>query len=258
MLWNPLGFTPSSDRLDDRFDGHLAHSGGELHDGRADRSIGDAAHARATAVDRSHQNVALGLLDREEGALRRRLVDRVDHIDVRMRGQQVFHCGLAGFRVAHGEGGAGDLRIALGDAEALQEAVVASLRRLVREVIVEHRDMRGFRAHGRLGPLANEDARLQVVGLVSGVGRGHRGERSVRRHDDDARIARFLHDRHKRGRVGWIERDAFDAAVDHVLDRADLRRRVAGGVGFGGHDVEPMLPVPCRRRIFRACRRTDW
>ena len=40
-----------SDRLDDRFDGHLAHSGGELHDGGADRSIGDAAHARATAVD---------------------------------------------------------------------------------------------------------------------------------------------------------------------------------------------------------------
>src|SRR3984893_18208070 len=101
--------------------------------------------------------------------------------------------------------------------------------------------MRGFRAHGRLGPLANEDARLQVVGLVSGVGRGHRGERSVRRHDDDASIARFLHDRHKRGRVGRIERDAFHAAVDHVLDRGDLRRRVAGGVGFGGHDVEPIL-----------------
>src|ERR1700731_2252074 len=31
------------------------------------------------------------------------------------------------------------------------------------------------------------------------------------------------------------------AAVDHVLDRGDLRRRVAGGVGFGGHDVEPIL-----------------
>src|ERR1700751_3639949 len=39
------------DRLDDRFDGQLAHSGGELHDGPTDRSISDAAHARATAVD---------------------------------------------------------------------------------------------------------------------------------------------------------------------------------------------------------------
>jgi len=57
-----------------------------LHDSRADRAVGDAVEAGVAAVDRGDEHIALGFLDREVGALRRRLVDRAEDVDVRMGG----------------------------------------------------------------------------------------------------------------------------------------------------------------------------
>jgi hypothetical protein len=84
-------------------DRHLTHSVRKLHDGSADRAVGDAADARTATVNRGDENVALGLLDREVVALRRGLVDRVENVDVRMSREKVFHRCLARLRVAHVE-----------------------------------------------------------------------------------------------------------------------------------------------------------
>ena len=55
------------------------------------------------------------------------LVDRVDDVDARVLLQQRLHRRLALGLIALGGRGADDLRVALLDAEALQEAVVAEL-----------------------------------------------------------------------------------------------------------------------------------
>ena len=56
-----------------------------------------------------------------------RLVDRVDDVDARVLLQQLLHRRLTLGAVAQGVGRADDLRVAVLDPEALEEAVVAEL-----------------------------------------------------------------------------------------------------------------------------------
>src|SRR2546430_3159695 len=64
--------------------------------GRADDAGLDILHARAAAVDRDHEHAAVGLARRLKGLVgagRRRLVDRVDHVDARVLLQEGLHAG---------------------------------------------------------------------------------------------------------------------------------------------------------------------
>ena len=103
---------------------------------RADDAGLDVAHARAAAVNRHDQHLLLLAdgLQRLVGAGSGRFVDRVDHVDVRVVLEKVFHGLAAAFRIAVGDVMADDARIIFVadhvgvlhvDAEALHEALVA-------------------------------------------------------------------------------------------------------------------------------------
>jgi hypothetical protein len=81
--------------------------------GGADHAVGDVLNAGAAAVDRDDQHVVLAAdrLERLIGAGGGRLVDRVDHVDHRVLGQQVLHRPAAAFLVAGGHVVADDARI---------------------------------------------------------------------------------------------------------------------------------------------------
>src|SRR5437870_3897259 len=81
--------------------------------------------AGAAAVDRGHDHAALVRgLERRPGALGGRLVDGVDHVDIRVLGQALLHRGLAAGHRALGRELAGDLVAA---AAALLALVLAGL-----------------------------------------------------------------------------------------------------------------------------------
>ena len=114
--------------LGHRIDAHRRHLVGELHHRGGNDPGLDVAHAGAAAVDRGQDHV-LFLAERFQRLIatgRRRLVDGVDDVDVAILGEQVLHADLALVLRAVGDGGAGDGRIAFGNAEALQEAIEAS------------------------------------------------------------------------------------------------------------------------------------
>ena len=86
-----------------------------------------------------------------------------------------------------------------------------------------------------LRPLADQLARLEVVGGDIGVGGGHGIERRVEGDDDDAGVARLLDGRHDGGRVARHQQDALGARRHQLLDRGDLAVVVAvelAGVGL--------------------------
>ncbi len=131
-------------------------------------------------------------LQRRIAAVGRRLVDRIDDVDLVGLLQDVLHRLAAALGRALRDVGADDLRavalrVVLGildrDAEAGEEAVVALVvdRRLVGGE-VEGGDLGGLRlvAERRLRPLADQLARLEVVGADIGVGGVGRIERQCR------------------------------------------------------------------------------
>src|SRR5205807_3438830 len=85
------------------------------------------AHAAAVHGDDQHTLVLAGRLERLVRAGRGGLVDGVDEVDVRCLLQAVLHRGLSLGLVAARVLAAEDLRVALLDAVALEEAVVSQL-----------------------------------------------------------------------------------------------------------------------------------
>ena len=107
------------------------------------------------------------------GAGRSRFVDGVDEVDVGVLAQAVLHGGLALGLVAVGVLAADHLRggdqvrrvrVGLGQAHALQEAVVALRADGDAGLQIEGGDDGLLAAHGGLGPLADQQAGVEVVG----------------------------------------------------------------------------------------------
>src|SRR4051812_21577 len=112
------------DRVDDRLHALGGHLERVLLRGRGDLALLHRLHAGAAAVDRDEQRGLAGLVQRVPRAEPRRLIDRVDEVDVRVLLQAVLHRGLALGQVALGVLRADDLLRVLRDAEAGEEAVV--------------------------------------------------------------------------------------------------------------------------------------
>src|SRR5215210_3221304 len=196
--------------------------------GRVDDAGLDAPLDRVTAAVDGHEDEVLrvlaGRLERGRATEARGLVDRVDDVDALVLLEQVLHRSLALGRVAQRRRGAHDLRVALLDAEALQEAVVAELPDGDAGGEVEHRDLRrdAHLLRLRRGVLADQLARLEVVRREQRVGGVLRLGRRVERDHDDAGVARLL-DRGDDGlRVGGDVQDDLGALRRHVLHRRDL------------------------------------
>src|SRR5207237_10734392 len=101
----------------------------------------------------------------------RRLVDGVDHVDARILGQAVLHRRLALRLVSTTVGDADDLRVAVADAVALEEAIVAELAdraswRLIAPADLDPRLAR----HGDLGVLGDQLAGRPIAGGEQRVG----------------------------------------------------------------------------------------
>ena len=120
-------------------------------------------------------------LERLIGAGGSRLVDGVDHVDLRRLLQAVLHRGLALRLIALGILAANDTGVALLDAEALQESIVAQLAYRNAGRQVQGCDLGGLAGHRRLGILADQDAGLEVVGREQRIGRALRLVRGVQR-----------------------------------------------------------------------------
>src|SRR5947207_3356677 len=115
--------------LDARIHAHGGHLERVLLGGRGEVAGLHVLHAHAAAVHRDDED-ALVLASRLEclvGARRRGLVDGVDHVDVGGLLQAVLHRGLPLRLIAAGVLAADDLRVALLDAIALEETVMAKL-----------------------------------------------------------------------------------------------------------------------------------
>src|SRR6266446_393881 len=147
----------------DAHDGHLERV---LLRGRGEVAGLHVLHAHAAAVHR-HDQDALGLAGRLERLIRARrrgLVDGVDDVDVGGLLQAVLHRGLPLRLIAAGVLAADDLRIAFLDAVALEEAIVAKLADGDAGSQIESGDLGRLAGHGGLRVLADEHARLEVVG----------------------------------------------------------------------------------------------
>ena len=85
-----------------------------------------------------------------------------------------------------------------------------------------------------LGPLADQEAGVEVVGGEQRVDRGLRVGGRVERDDDDALVAGLLDARDDGLGVARGDEDALGPGVDHVLEGRDLARVVAVlGAGAG-------------------------
>ena len=175
--------------------------------------------------------------ERRIAAISRRLVDRVDEVDVVGLLKDVLHRLAAAFRRALGHVGADDLR-------AVAHRVV--LRILDRDAEAGRgshcgADSRRWAGWGRdrawrswrlglvaeraLRPLADQFAGLEVVGGEIGVGgrrSGSSGVSSVMTRMPALRA--FFDRRHDRGRIARHEQDALGAGGDQLLDRPRPRR----------------------------------
>src|SRR3954454_4147620 len=179
--------------VDDRLHTLAGHLQRVLLRGRRDLARLHRLNAGAAAVDGDQQRCLARLVQRVVGAETRRLVDRVDEVDVRVLLQAVLHCRLALGEVALRVLAAHDLGRVLRDPEAAEEAVVAQVADGDAGVEVHHRDDRLLALHRLLRVLADQLAGGEVVGRVQRVGRVLRLQRRVQRDDLDALIARLLH-----------------------------------------------------------------
>src|SRR5207237_1147081 len=119
-------FVTSFREIHHRVNTELRHLQRVLLRGRGDLAVLDRLHTGAAAVDRDDEDVALlaAGLDRGVGAERRRLVDRVDEVDVRVLLEAGLHRRLALGLVAQRVLLAHDARVVVLDAEPGREAVV--------------------------------------------------------------------------------------------------------------------------------------
>src|SRR3954454_11110556 len=234
-------------RRRDRLDALRGHVLRVLLRRRVDHARLDPALDRVAAAVDGHEDEVLrvlaGRLQRVGAAEARGLVDGVDDVDAGILLEERLHGGLALGRLTERVGGADDLRVALLDPEALEEAVVAKHA---------DRDAGGEVQHGDLGRdaellrlrlrvLADELARLEVVRRVERVDRALRLRRRVQGDHGHARVARLLDRRHDRLRVGGHDEDALGALRRHVLERGDLARVVRVELPGRGDQVDVVL-----------------
>ncbi|MCY1296667.1 hypothetical protein D9M70_460650 [compost metagenome] len=220
--------------------------------GGADDTFSDRLDARATAVDRDDQHVLLLAdgLQRLIGANGGRLVDGVDHVDVGILLQKVFHRLAATFFVAVGDVVADDARIIFVadlvrilrvDAEAHHEALVAQdVDRRLRRRQIEEADLGGLGTvtHGGSGPLADELAGNQVVSGEGRIGSRCRIERRIERDHQKTGFLRLLDLIDDRLGVGGGDQDALGAIGDAGFDCSHLAVVVAvdlAGIGLQRH-----------------------
>ena len=85
----------------------------------------------------------------------------------------------------------------------------------------------GLVAEGPLRPLADQFARLEIVGGEIGVGGVDGVERRVEGDDENAGLAGFFDGRDDRGRVARHDQDALGAGGDQLLDGRNLTVIVA-------------------------------
>ncbi len=161
--------------------------------------------------------------------------------------RKVLHGAAAAFLVARGHVVADNagivlvapaVRILHVDAEAGEEALVAQhADRRLADGEIEHGDLRvgcGI-AQGRLRPLADQLARLEVVGGERRVGRVDRLQGRVEGDHQDAGIARLLDAVDDRLGVGGGDQDSLGAVGDAGLDGRHLALVVAvdlAGIGL--------------------------
>src|SRR4030095_16714716 len=176
-------------RLPDRFDECRAGRASELRHlhrvllrGRRDRAGTDVANPLAAAIHRHEHDTLLlsGGLECLVRAGRRGLVDGVDDVDVGVLLEAVLHARLAARLIAVAVGHAYDfgwtaervdLGVRRGEAEALEETVVALCpHRMAREQ-VEGRYLRWPGTYRGASILANERSRSIVVGCKERVRR---------------------------------------------------------------------------------------
>src|SRR3989442_14385776 len=137
-----------------------------LRRGALEPAVLPSSDAGAPAVNRDDQDTVLlaAVLERLVDAEGRRLIDGVDDVDAGILGQAVLHRRLALRLIATTVGDADDLRVAVADAVAQEEAVVAELAGRAPRRLVEHGDLdAGLARRGSLGVLADQLARLLVV-----------------------------------------------------------------------------------------------
>src|SRR5476649_641104 len=162
----------------------VGHAGLDAHGGHLQRILLrsggddaglDVAHAGAAAVDRHDQHAFFlaGGFQRLVGAGGGRFIDGVDQVDVGIFLQAVFHRRLAlaliAVAVGHADhvGGlaqAHGLRVDIAGAEAGQEAVVAGDADRMAGEQVQRGDPGRLAAERGLGVLADQQARLVIIG----------------------------------------------------------------------------------------------
>src|SRR3954468_4244388 len=185
-----------------RVDAQTCHVLRVLLDRRVDDARSDLVLDRvAAAVDRDEDHVVLAAAGRFQRLCRaggRRLVHRIDDVDVRVQLEQRPETVLRAPRLAQRVDGAHDPRVAVPDPEAVQEAGVAQLAAGDAGREVEHGDLRLDAAlnHLRLRIPPDELAGLVVVGGIERVDGGRRLGRRVERDHRHAGSTRLLDRRH--------------------------------------------------------------
>ena len=122
-----------------------------------------------------------------------------------------------------------DLRVGNVDAKAFQESgVAANVNGDVVLIDIQHADMGRscLVTERRLRPLANQNASLEVVGCKGRVRGFWIADRSVKRDDENASLARLLQGRNNRV-IGSGDENTFGASGNQILNSFDLRSSIA-------------------------------
>src|ERR1700677_1062364 len=241
--------------FDRRLDALGGHQQRILLGGRADDAGGDVLHAGTTPIDGDDERARLLARGLERGisAGRRRLVDRIDDIDVRILLEQRLHCGAAAWFRAQAPLMADDALVSLVpvllpvrvlDAETLREAEVAHSVHggLIRErVDISDAGVLRLVAERLRGPLADQLSGLFVVGREGRVGGAWRIERRVERDHQNSSLARPLDRRKHTLGVVWRDQDRLGANVHQALDGVHLARVVAIRLAGEAAKIDPKL-----------------
>ena len=210
--------------------------------GCANDAILDVGNARAATVDRDDQHGPIVLADgfqRLVGTRCGRLVDGINHIDVRAFLEQRLHGGTAAI---FGPAGhfmpanpgiifvAVPVRIFHIDAEAFHEALVTQVIHggLVHRQI-EHGDLGvgGLVAERTRSPLADQSSGLAIIGGKGRVGGINRIKRSVEHDDQQAGVTRLLDGGHDGAGIRGDNGKALGARSHQVFDGGYLAVIVA-------------------------------
>jgi hypothetical protein len=131
----------------------------------------------------------------------------------------------------------------------LQEAIVALRADGDARLQVERSNHGLGAAHSGLGPLADQQAGIEVVGGEQGVDGVLRLGGSIQSDDEDALGARLLDAGHNGLGIAWGNQDALGACVDHVLECGDLTFVIAVLCAGAGQQLRAQL-IGLRLRAF--------